>query len=293
MAEPTILLSSGQLSARVALHGAELVQLQDAEGRNLLWDGNPAFWTGRAPLLFPIVGRVAGDHICVDGTFYPLATHGFARESSFILGEQSPAHCKLCFTSNPATRAQFPFDFELEIDFAIEGPALSTRASVRNSGDRMLPISFGFHPAFRWPLPYGGDRKAHEIIFEHEERAPIRRADNGSLKPGTHQTPTIGDRLLLDDALFEESAVIMDRLNSRSVRYGAPGGPFLQVDFPEMPYLGIWTKPGAGFVCIEPWQGLADTPDYKGEFVDRVGVVHIEPGGQREFVMTISLLPPR
>jgi galactose mutarotase-like enzyme len=85
MAEPTILLSSGQLSARVALHGAELVQLQDAEGRDLLWDGNPAFWTGRAPLLFPIVGRVAGDHICVDSTFYPLATHGFAENPVLYL----------------------------------------------------------------------------------------------------------------------------------------------------------------------------------------------------------------
>ncbi len=40
-------IASPFLSAEISSTGAELVRLRDSTGADLLWDGNPAFWTGR------------------------------------------------------------------------------------------------------------------------------------------------------------------------------------------------------------------------------------------------------
>jgi hypothetical protein len=145
--------------------------------------------------------------------------------------------------------------------------------------------------AFRWPLPYGGAREAHEIRFERPEPGPTRLLSDGLLGPSADGTPVEGDRLRLRDALFEAGALVFDRVASRKVAYGVPGRRSIQVAFPDMPHLGIWTKPGAGFVCIEPWQGHADPVGFDGELVEKPGVVLVEPGEARQFSMEISVPP--
>ena len=155
-----------------------------------------------------------------------------------------------------------------------------------------MPAAFGFHPALRWPLPYGKSRAAHEIVFERDEPAPIRRPVDGLLSLAQFPTPVRNRRLALRDNLFEEGAIVFDRLVSRSVRYGAPDSPSIEVSFPHMPHLGIWTKPGAGFVCIEPWQGHASPEDFDGELADKPGMVAIVPGATASFAMSISVVPP-
>jgi galactose mutarotase-like enzyme len=285
-----IAISSPNLRAHVSENGAELVRLQDAEGRDLLWDGNPAFWTGRSPLLFPIVGRVRNDRIRVDGSDYELPKHGFARISRFELVEAHSSHCRFRLRSDQGTLKQYPFPFQLDVSYKIEEATLTITASVTNTGSTVMPASFGFHPAFRWPLPYGGPREAHVIRFEHEEPAPIRRPVDGLISRDTEASPVQGQTLSLRDDLFETDAVVFDRLESRSVTYGAPSGGSIRVDFPEMPHMGIWTKPGAGFICIEPWQGYADPEGFEGEFAAKPGVVLIQPGVTRNFAvgMTVS-----
>jgi galactose mutarotase-like enzyme len=158
-----------------------------------------------------------------------------------------------------------------------------------------MPASFGYHPALRWPLPFGHERSEHFIDFEHEEPAPVRRLDsNGLLSDRVHRTPICGRRLALADALFRDDALILDQIRSRSVLYGAPQGPRLRVSFPDTPYLGIWTKPGARFICIEPWHGLADPEGFAEGFVAKPGVFQVAPAGTKSIEMSLALLsaPP-
>ena len=108
-------------------------------------------------------------------------------------------------------------------------------AEVTNKGDGVMPAAFGFHPALRWPLPYGKPRAAHEVVFEQAEPAPIRRPIDGLLSRGEYPTPVRDGRLLLHDRLFEDGALVFDRLASRSLVYGEA----LRVSFPRMPHLGI------------------------------------------------------
>ncbi len=283
-----ITLSNPTLTAQISVLGAELVVLRDEEGRDLLWNGDPTFWTGRSPLLFPIVGRVRDDRIRVGGVEYPIKPHGFARTSPFEVIEAADTFCRLRLSSDAATRAQYPFDFRLEVTYRLHEATLVVSASVLNVGERDMPASFGFHPAFRWPLPYGGAREAHEIRFEAPETAPIRRPADGLIALAAHPSPVEGRRLKLRDDLFDAGAIVFDRLGSRSVQYGTPEGRSITVAFPDMPHLGIWTKPGAGFVCIEPWQGYADPEGFDGELGEKPGVVLVPSSGVQRFCMEIA-----
>ena len=283
--DDTIAISGSALGAQISATGAELVRLQDGDGLDLLWDGDPAFWTGRSPLLFPIVGEARANRIRVAGAQYEIGRHGFARTSTFALVSSDTARCTWRLEASEATRRQYPFEFRLDVTYAIEGGALQITAEVANRGDGVMPASFGFHPALRWPLPYGRPRAAHEIVFEQEEPAPIRRPVDGLLSSACYPTPVRGRRLVLHDSLFEDGAIVFDRLASRRLVYGDA----LSVSFPRMPHLGIWTKPGAGFVCIEPWHGFASPESFDGELADKPGIVRIPPGATERFEMSIGL----
>lgn len=287
-----IVITGAGLSAAIASRGAELQWLRDADGRDLLWDGDPAFWSGRAPILFPIVGRAANDVIRVDGIAYSLPQHGFARRRDFTLAAHEAGAATFRLTADAATRAVYPFDFTLEIAFAIEGAALTVAAMLANPGDAPLPASFGYHPALRWPLPYDRPRAAHRMVFTEDEAAPIRCIDADALiRPDVRPSPLDGRTLMLDDALFADGALIWDRLASRGVTFGAPGGPAIELRYDGLTELGLWTRPGAGFVCIEPWAGHADPAGFTGELSDKPGIVVVPPGGRRFFTMQIALVP--
>lgn len=292
MTDPDQLVSiaGDHLSAQINPFGAELHSLRDAAGRDYLWDGDPAVWAGRAPILFPIVGAVAGGVIRVDGQEYPMAKHGFARRMAWTPIARTPGSARFRLVADATTRAVYPFEFRLDIDFAIAGSALEMVATVHNDGATDMPASFGFHPAFRWPLPGGGARAEHRISFAAPEPMPIRRIDaDGLLRPAPEPSPVDGDTLIVRDDLFDQDAMIFDRLESRHLRFGAPGATQIDIDFPDMPLLGVWTKPGATYLCIEPWQGIADPEGFAGALRDKPGTLIIAPETQRTFRMRIDI----
>jgi galactose mutarotase-like enzyme len=282
-------ISSGRLTARVDPQGAELQSLTNAQGQQFMWSGDPAFWTGRAPLLFPIVGRLNRDVLYVGGTAYPMEKHGFARRCAFEIVRHDAASALFRLTDSTATRAAYPFAFVLEVGFALADDTLSMTAVVRNPSATPLPASFGYHPAFAWPLP-DTKRADHIVVFEHTEPSPVRQlTPEGLIDPRQRLLPLDGNRLNLSDELFAHDALIWTSLTSRRLTYGVSDGPQLDIAFPDTPHLGIWTKPGAGYLCIEPWAGFADPDGYAGEFGDKPGVIEIPPGAERAFRMDVTV----
>jgi galactose mutarotase-like enzyme len=286
-----IRIASAALSAEISPIGAELQRLTASDGRELLWDGDPAFWSGRAPILFPIVGTVSDDHYRCGGQSYALPRHGFARRRTFSLIEHRSDSATLRLESDDQTRALWPFAFCLDMIFAIDGRRLMMTGRVINRSDRPMPTSFGFHPALRWPLPDGGERADHVILFDQAEPGAVRRLDSaGLLDPAPRPSPVDGNRLALSDDLFVEDALIFESMASRRLVYGVPGARQIAVDYPGMPSLGLWTKPGAGYLCIEPWQGYSDPAGFEGDITDKPGAVPIAPGATRDFMMGITPL---
>jgi galactose mutarotase-like enzyme len=285
-------LGSSELSAEIDPHGAQLSTLRDRNGLDLLWNGDPAVWAGRAPVLFPIVGALAGGAYRVGGRSYRLGRHGFARGKPFEVVEHDATGALLRLAADESTFAVYPFAFELYVGFAVSDSMLGVRIEVRNTGREDLPASLGFHPAFRWPLPYGEPRDAHSIEFATHEPDALRRIDGeGLVTPVEHPTPIAHGKLDLTDGLFREDALIFDQIKSRKVLYGATQGPRIEVSYPDSPYLGIWSKPGAGFICIEPWQGLADSQGFSGEIWQKTGMRRLAPGEAASLNVTLDWLP--
>lgn len=285
-------ITSGELTARINPLGAELWSLTDAQGREYMTDADPAFWTGHAPLLFPIVGSLNGDALRLDDTAYSLPRHGFARRSTFAVVHQEPGVARFRLTDSPETRAVYPFGFVLEVTFRVEGMTLSVEACVSNPNAEVLPFSFGYHPAFAWPLPGGAAKSAHKLVFDRPEPQEIRRvsAGTGLLLPVCEQTPVQGSVISLNEELFRADAVIWDDLTSRKLSYGADGGAWLDIAFPDTPSLGLWQVPGAHYICIEPWAGHADPEGFTGDFREKPGVILLDPGASRSFRMDVGVI---
>ncbi|CAN5219928.1 aldose 1-epimerase family protein [soil metagenome] len=281
---------SNFLTAEISPDGAELRSLIDSEGRQFMTDADPAFWTGRAPVLFPIVGRVNHDRYRLDGAEYEMPKHGFARRSYFDVVKSDAGSVIFRLTDSDTTRVHYPFAFALEMAFAVEGRTLSMTATVRNTGDVALPASFGFHPAFAWPLPFGGAKEEHLVRFEHAEPGSLKEiSPDGLIAAADRVSPVEGDVLHLKDTLFTNDALVWDRLKSQRLHYGVDGKPGLSVTFPDTDKLGIWMKPGARYLCIEPWAGIADPEGYAGDFREKPGVFEMAPGDERVFRMVVEV----
>jgi galactose mutarotase-like enzyme len=290
MTPEIVTIASPDLRAQINPFGAELWRLQDAAGRDLLWDGDPAWWTGRAPLLFPIIGRLPDDRFTHQDRAHELPKHGFARRRAFEVVRLEPALARLRLAADGQTRAAYPFAFVLEAQFEIAGPELRMTAILHNDGAGPMPATFGFHPAFRWPLPDAGERAAHAITFIEAETGPLRRLDEaGLLGTARLPSPVDGRALALRDELFVEDAVILEGVASGSLRYAGEGGPSLTIGWKGTPHLGIWTKPGAPYVCIEPWLSLPAEAGAPAALSERPELAQLAPGASCEASMTVRL----
>lgn len=294
-----IYISSDGISAQIEPFGAELSVLRDADGKDLLYDGDPHFWTGRAPLLFPVVGALAGGAYRLGRELWRLPQHGFARHSAFALEARDSDFATFRLRESESSRSVYPFPFQLDVAYRVAGAALTIEVEATNRGRRPMPMALGFHPAFCWPLPYGGERDAHALTFEVAEKGPVYRPDGDGLLVGPRRSPVPANgQLQLSDALLADGAIVFKELASQRVLYGAPGRRQLAVDFEGMPSLGVWSKPGARapFICIEPWQGYADDAPLPGDqpkppdLFEKPGMVELAPGASRRFRISISLV---
>ena len=277
----------GGISATIKADGAELCSLQDAGGRELLWQAGPV-WPSHSPVLFPIVGQLAHDQLHIEGHTFPMTRHGFARRRRFKWVEQGSDHCSLELGSDAETLAVYPVPFRLVLTYRIHDGALRVEYALSNPGAQILPASLGAHPAFRWPLG-GGVQTDYRIEFPTLEPAPICRLTSGLLDPAPRPTPVDGTTLQLDPALFEQDAIMMLEPRSRSLLYLGPDAG-LEFAWDGFPHLGLWQKPGGAFICIEPWHGYASPVGWDGEFADKPGLILVPPGKTRTFSWTVRPL---
>ncbi len=282
------LLANGQLTARISDLGAELQALAPAGGPDLLWHGDPAHWGGRSPVLFPIVGRAEGDRIAVNGHQAQMAQHGFARRSRFTRLAADATTCRHALQASDATRAVWPFDFRLELTHALDGPSLAVTAEVFNLDTRPMPFGLGFHPAFLWPLP-GAEGQPHHIRLDNGAEPALARLQGGLMTDARLPSPFRAGALVLDPAMFEADAMIFPEGAGDGLSYGAAGAPRLQFAFTGLPNLALWSKPGAPFLCIEPWHGMAALAGAGPEIAARPWTVTLPPGESQSFGWRVTV----
>ena len=290
------------LCIEIADHGAELVRIYDKEkGRDVLWEGDPAWWGRHAPVLFPHVGKHAQNEFRVHGRVYPAGQHGFARDMEFACVESTPDSVTHLLVSSDQTRGSYPFDFELKIRHVLTGKVLEIHWEVKNSGQEPMYFSIGGHPAFRLP---DGQMAKCQLCFEGKQSLRyllLDPAGSGLVLPGEVHILQLDDGKVYLDALrdgsevlsehmFDRDALIFDDCQFEKVRLLLPGGePYLEMEAPDFPNFGIWSKPGAPFVCLEPWAGRTDDLGFCGELSEKPGINALGQGAVYQKSYSIRL----
>jgi galactose mutarotase-like enzyme len=268
-------IASAESTARIALRGAELKSWRVGEGE-LIWPGDGQYWADSAPILFPVVGWTR-DGIVVDGQRYPLGLHGFARSEDFTLVEHGGHRARLRLRANETTRALYPFDFLIDVEYFFENNKLQIVLDVRNEDTATLAFACGLHPGFVWPLP--GARGPHVVRFDAAERAEVPViAAGGLFSSRSRAIPLRSRELELTPELFDEALCFLDA-NSSGLEYAAAeGGPSLRMELENFPHVALWSRPGAPFLCLEAWTGHGDPEGFSGDLFAKPSMRALGPG---------------
>ena len=268
--------------ARISETGAELKSLAFLPtGQEHIWNGDPAWWSGSAPVLFPVIGGLKGGQYAHEGKTYALPSHGFARGSEFTVIRTGEDSAELALDSSPRTRESYPFDFRLRVSFQLERAGVSVRYDVANTGSGRMYFSIGSHPAFVIPFA-GGALENYYVLFEQEEELERWFFKDGVIVAGKTADALENSRVLsLTRSCFDQGIMIFKHPRSREFTIAnSLNSHAVRVITDGVPYLGVWSKPGgAPFLCIEPWHGIPDMSDTSGNLADKEGILSLEPRG--------------
>jgi galactose mutarotase-like enzyme len=282
----TISLSNPEISIQIKTLGAELCSLKSNSNKEYIWEGNPDFWGKHSPVLFPIVGTLKNNTFIHDEKEYHLSRHGFARDMEFTLAEKKENSVTLSLESNSETLLHYPFEFELQIQYTLVNTTLEINYCVINKSDNRFPFSIGAHPAFALP----GNFENYALAFEKVEPLDYTLLENDLVSSQTEIIKSNNNTIPLSYELFQRDALIFKHLQSNSLTIIKEEKPILKVRFEDFPNLGIWTKIGAPFLCIEPWFGYSDTTESNGNLFEKEGVIVLEADATFEAKFSIEIL---
>lgn len=274
--------------------GAQLASVRNHHGTEYLWQGDADIWARRAPILFPILGRLRENTYLLDGVPHKIGQHGFARDCIFELVEQSNTQAVFRLTDNAETRRLYPFSFSLTITYTLEGNRLTKSHRVKNRSEQVMYYELGVHDGFRAPLEENETMAQYAIRLPGLDDAitPYGMDEQAMVTPKGEPIPLENGRLSLTPATYNLDTVILDQPpKARAVLVDGQDRPRVTVDFPQFPYLGIWTqdKPfDTNYVCIEPWSTLPDATFVGRELKEKAGIRSLQPGETEELSYTTT-----
>ncbi len=246
-----------------------------------MWNADPKVWGSHAPILFPAIGSFKNDICTIDGTLYKIPKHGFVRHNEdFEVVQKDDTNLVVSLKDSESTLKMYPFHFKLTISFRLIDKELKVDHKVENTGTKKMPFSLGGHPGFACPLHDNEAYNDYYLEFEEEETASTTLlSHNGLITDESKPILVKSRKLRLHDHLFDEDALIFKTLKSNSVSLKSSlSDQELRVRFNDFDYLGIWAKPKANFVCIEPWIGIADHENTDGDFLKKEGAKLLDAG---------------
>lgn len=261
--------------------GAQLQSVKSKKsGVEYLWQGDEKYWTGRAPVLFPICGRLYGGKYTYLGKEYKMDIHGFIKDSSLTVVENTEKSVTFLLSANEDTKAIYPFLFEFYVEYCLNGNRLDVKYIIKNTGDNDIPFSFGYHAGFNVPFNHGEKFDDYYLEFDKNEQEKIVLSDD-LLYTDKRETVLLTDKKLpLKHELFDNDGIFFEA-NSGVVKLkSVKNDNFIEVSFSDMTAVGFWhtAKTDAPFICIEPWHGV---PSYSGktdDFSDKKCTLKLKKG---------------
>lgn len=260
-----------------------IINSRGAEQESLNVDGKEyirsrdEFWNRKAPILFPIVGKLKDLKTKINGEIYSMGQHGFARDREFKLLNETEKSLEFILTWDDESLKIYPFKFNLVVKYTISENKLSVDIKIINVDTQDIYFNVGGHPGFRLPMEEGLKFSDYSVEFECMEtfNAPEVDAPTGTLNFNKLTEWKDIKVINLDYKYFEVDAIVAPHLKSRSVKL-THNDKGIKFDYYGFNTLAIWTKPNAPFVCLEPWLGYADRTDSDFEYVHKDDIVRLK-----------------
>lgn len=249
-------------------HGAELLSYQTADGKEYMWQKDPAYWAKCSPVLFPYVGAVP-DTVTISGKEYKIPRHGFVKDTDFEIAEQGEDYVILQTKANEATEDIYPYDFTFTVTFRLNGTALEVIYGVSNHGQEEMPFLIGGHPGFFCPMEEGAKFTDYMLHFADEDVADVH----------------------LTYPMFDNDAIFFENLKERSVKLlHQDSRKGIQFDFPDYLSVAFWTPIGknAPFLCIEPWCAGTLEQVSSTNMQEKKYVQYLAPGASRDYRFSVK-----
>ena len=269
-----MILQNDYLKVDIAALGAELKSIISYKGTELLWQGNPLYWSKTSPVLFPIVGGLKNNYFEYKNEKYSLDRHGFARDCVFQ--EECISKNKSVYTlkSNAETLKKYPFNFVLQITYELIEKQLKCTYTVENTSNETMFFSIGAHPAF----DLQGNMTNYELLFSGDATLVCNTLQRGLITDKVKTIDLDDQKLALKPELFKEDALVLKNLRSNEIVLRNKSTlEQLTFSFENFPYFGIWAAKNAPFICLEPWCGIADTINHMNNLDKKEGINELAP----------------
>lgn len=284
-------ISNGKLTLTVSALGAEIVSVKDGEGCEYIWQGDPKYWASKAPVMFPICGRLPSGRYSFEGKSYEMIHHGFTRKSEFALTANTPSSLEFTLSSNEVTRAQYPFEFDFKITYTLTDSTVEMKADIINKGESTMPAAFGAHPGFNVPLDNGSFEDWY-VEFDEECTPNLFIFSENLLDSGMREAYPLKDGKIipLRHSLFDIDAIFLSHVAKKATLKSEKSNRSVTLTYPECPYLGIWHKPqsDAPYVCIEPWCGIPTIEGMSDDIMKKNDMFHIRAGSKKTVKLWID-----
>jgi len=282
-------INDGKVEATINSFGAELKSLTDMKtGEEFMWDANPEYWNRTSPVLFPIVGGLKGGVYTHNNKEYEMGQHGFARDNEFVVVSKEDSKILFLLNSTEESMKIYPFEFKFYIEYSLKGGKLNIQYRVENPSSKELLFSIGAHPAFSTPTDDNIKFSDYYLEFEKKETASIYPLEGRNISRKTIEFLKDENRIDLTEDRFENDALIFKNLDSKKVSLKCQKNDrIVEMDYSDFEYIAFWNKVGAKFVCLEPWNGIADFTDASGKLKEKDGIIKLE--GNKNYVVNLGI----
>ncbi len=293
-----ITLENEFLIVQISEKGAEMTSIRDAQtGYEYLWQGDPEFWARQAPVLFPNVGKLKNNQFTYQGQTYELGQHGFARDMTFTLQMETSNSATFNLKSSSATLEIYPFEFSFQITYILNDNQITVSYEILNPCDDIIYYSVGGHPAFNVHQisDHSNQLEFDQVKLAFDPKSQYLRiplTKDGLIDKASAKYEPIDEHFLYHKD-FKKDAMIYQIGNQTQVSLI---DEIQQVEFKirsnRMPFVGIWSPypKRAGFICIEPWAGIADDVSHEGDFTKKYGSQSLKPHEIRTHDFTIDII---
>jgi galactose mutarotase-like enzyme len=284
-----LFLETSALKVKINFLGAEVVSVKNTKGTEYLWQAEKEIWPRHAPVLFPFVGKLKENFFIYEGKKHEMAQHGFARDFVFELVSQTKTSAQFELKSCSNTNQKFPFDFIFQINYQLNQNELVTSYKIINPSNKNSFFSVGAHPGFNCPHVSGEKLQDYYLEFEDNNYC-LSKLSNGLISDKKTNLFLNNNKLFLSKDLFNNDALVFEnnqinKISLCSIKFGK----LITLNCLKWPYFGIWSKPTfPGFICLEPWYGIADGVNFDNQLKKKQGIIELGPSSQ--FNCSFSLI---